>query len=437
MAFSSVHLSRRTQLDKLLDLLMASDNTYATHIRSINAKVPVQLPDVDAMGDISGTRTRRGGAFVLPIFRGRGQAGWSGAGPSTDRQGADDAIETQGALFQKLVTASTNLKTLSLTVLGHAFSVRPPLLTSLSATDVFSLQQSPFGGRHAGADFLDPVILATLSSIPTLRTLTLGTSIDFEELEVIMLGLPLLEELRLDGGFDSIDGRGAVSSTSPHLARLRKLTVGDGQQVPRDFSSVSDVQLAWLLEPAARSLHVLDITVMSMNPNAGFGAGGWGGGGGGGAQAPPFASGLFADMLVLMGPTLERLAIKDAQGGGAVRSFSYLSTARADSVSRSSTLRSITPRTTEPSTTPSPSAPRSTTSSSNSSIPVQLSSTPSAPPPLSNPSSSSAHPPERVRENWRAGSREEISLGNCRGSLLVGSLGGAECWVGVGGWGPM
>ena len=206
-----------------------------------------------------------------------------------------------------------------------------------------------------------------------------------------MLGLPLLEELRLDGGFDSIDGRGAVSSTSPHQARLRKLTVGDGQQVPRDFSSVSDVQLAWLLEPAATTLHVLDMTVMSMNPNGGFGAGGWGGGGGGGAQAPPFASGLFADLLVRMGPTLERLAIKDAQGGGAVRLSLFpvsVIVALIRSLLRSSHPRSTTLLTTATSTTPSPSAPLFASSSSNSNTPAPLSSTPSAPPPLSNPSSS-------------------------------------------------
>ena len=124
VAFSAVHLSRRTQLDKLLELLASSDNSLASHIRTLNAKVPAEQPDVDAMGDTRGTSLRRGGAFVLPLFRGQTTA-WNGAGPANERgKGSDDAAETQGALFQRLVLVSTNLKSLSLTVLGHAFSVR-------------------------------------------------------------------------------------------------------------------------------------------------------------------------------------------------------------------------------------------------------------------------------------------------------------------------
>ena len=65
--------------------------------------------------------------------------------------------------------------------------------------------------------------------------------------------------------------------------------------------------------------------------NGGGGLGGWGMGPGGvGAGGPPqpmppcFASGLFADLLVRMGPTIERLALRDLQAIGGVRSPPFL-----------------------------------------------------------------------------------------------------------------
>ena len=109
-------------------------------------------------------------------------------------------------------------------------------------------------------------------------------------------------------------------------ARLRTLVIGNGQTSYRDYTSITDVQLAFLLEPTVATMRHLDITIMSSAGGAG-GMAGWGGGGGGGANQvpipPSFASGLFADLLVRMGPRIERLALRDLQAFGGVRPPSH------------------------------------------------------------------------------------------------------------------
>lgn len=84
---------------------------------------------------------------------------------------------------------------------------------------------------------------------------------------------------------------------------------------------MTDVQLAWLLEPTVSSMRHLEITVMSMNVNNGI-AGGWGAAIGQ-AVPPAFASALFADQISRMGGTLERLAIRDLQHGDVVSCFAH------------------------------------------------------------------------------------------------------------------
>lgn len=157
----------------------------------------------------------------------------------------------------------------------------------------------------------------------SLTTLSLTFAVDFEELEVILAGLPALEALRLHA-VDNIAGAGTVTSTTPHPAtELRIFCLGDPTSF-RDFSSVTDVQLAWLLEPAARNrkLEVIEVNVMT-NGNGAWGGGGPGGawnmGGGAVAQgSPPFASRQFADLLVLTAPSLQRLILRDLQSTGLV-----------------------------------------------------------------------------------------------------------------------
>jgi hypothetical protein len=145
-----------------------------------------------------------------------------------------------------------------------------------------------------------------------LRSLTLGSCIDFEELEEIVKGLSALQHLYLEGGFDDINGQGTVSSTTPHSARLKTLLVG----TTRDYISITDIQLAWLIEPAVETLVQLDLSIISAN------GGQWANFAGAvAAPVPPcFASGLIADQVRRMA-RLEKLAFRDIQGLGALVCF--------------------------------------------------------------------------------------------------------------------
>ncbi|KAK4700300.1 hypothetical protein P7C70_g5946, partial [Phenoliferia sp. Uapishka_3] len=291
IAYASIHLRKKTQLPKLLEVLLKGGCRWAEHIVAVNVKLPVTAPDPSVVGSI---RSARGGGLARHMTAAYTWAQGSTQGSnSSSSQRIQDDTEPSTIQFSRLVAKAANLQTLTLTVIGFAYS-------------------APFGSRHQSTDFLDPAILATLSSISSLTSLTLGTSVDFEELEVILAGLPSLAELYLEGGFDDVNGRGVVTSSTNHSARLKTLVVGNPQTSYRDFTSITDGQLAWLLEPAVGSLKVLDLTIMS---NGGVGMGGWpiagAGGGAGGPVLPPcFASGLFADLLVRMGGTIERLSVQ-------------------------------------------------------------------------------------------------------------------------------
>lgn len=181
-----------------------------------------------------------------------------------------------------------------------------------------SIKQQGFSGRSSGgSEFLEPQMLHTLSHIELLRSLTLGTCVDFEELEVILLGLPLLEHLTLEAGFDDINGSGLVTSTEPHRCRLKTFIVGTGYPT-RDYTQVTETQLGWLVEPAADSLIQLELSILAINPAFPV----FGGVGGQVATPPCFASGILADSLGRM-TKLQRLLLKDSQNGGTV-SFSVL-----------------------------------------------------------------------------------------------------------------
>ena len=146
-----------------------------------------------------------------------------------------------------------------------------------------------------------------------------------------MNGLPNLETLSIRA-IDAISGSSAVSSTTPHPARkLRSFKFGDansnGPYNYQEYSSVSDVQLAWLLEPSVSNgnLKELEIAVLV---ELGVG-GGWppglpggpGGNFGQNAPAPPFASSTIADLLIRSGGNLERLILQDLGETGAVSFF--------------------------------------------------------------------------------------------------------------------
>ncbi|KAM0754460.1 hypothetical protein T439DRAFT_321501 [Meredithblackwellia eburnea MCA 4105] len=289
----SVHLRRPGPMEKLLEFVSQGGSKYAQCITAINIKLPVVTPDPTLVGTIS-RRGRSHGAFGWSSRR--GVAVDSTDGSSSSSLNADKQAEnlTPGGLFSKLVNSTPSLRELTLTVTGHTYSI-------------------PFGARHNTTDFLETPLLDSLTSLRTLTSLTLGTSIDFEELETIILGMPLLTHLNLDGGFDDVNGQGSVSSSSPHPAKLTTLVVASGRNNYRDYTSVTDTQLAWLLEPAVATLKVFEMTIMSPGAQgpAAFGFGVGGGAGGGGNPLPPcFASGLVADLIMGM-ESLERLVLRD------------------------------------------------------------------------------------------------------------------------------
>lgn len=166
-------------------------------------------------------------------------------------------------------------------------------------------------------------VLGALSSTRSLTNLNLNFSIDFEELELIMNGLPNLEDLSVRA-IEAISGSTAVGSTAPHPARnIRRFRLGDNSQTVYggpEYTAISDVQLAWLLEPAVAngSLKVLEVFIL-IDP----GLGGWNphgpGGQGANVNTPPFASSTIADLLVRCGGNLDRLVLQDLGQVGGVR----------------------------------------------------------------------------------------------------------------------
>jgi len=135
-----------------------------------------------------------------------------------------------------------------------------------------------------------------------------------------MNGLPNLESLSIRA-IDAISGSPAVNSTSPHPAKkIRHFKLGDANSGSpyhlQEYTSISDVQLAWLIEPAISNGTLKDLEVsILIDPGVG---GGWPpgipGGPGNFAQngtAPPFASSTFADLLIRCGSNLERLVVQD------------------------------------------------------------------------------------------------------------------------------
>ncbi|GAA5952944.1 hypothetical protein JCM21900_001525 [Sporobolomyces salmonicolor] len=297
VAFRTLHLHQGPQLADLLSLLTSRPELshLASHIRSISACI-APLPPADSSTSV-GERLRRPFAYRAAA-RPRGtRTGYSVRMSKTRGEGVGEGErESAGEMWSRLVALAGNVQKLRLRVIAsRRWGV-------------------PHGrGASSSADFLEAPVLACLSSTTTLRHLHLSFCIDFDELEVVLNALPSLESLTVRA-IDNISGAGTVASAGPHPARnLRSLKIGDmSSSSPyhiQDYSTLTDVQLCWLLEPAVESGALKEVeVVLLVDASAPFGRT-WnvllGGGGAavaaaGGANVlpPPFASGLFADLMI-------------------------------------------------------------------------------------------------------------------------------------------
>ncbi|GAA5915184.1 hypothetical protein JCM5296_007241 [Sporobolomyces johnsonii] len=299
VAFRTLHLNQGPQLADLLSLLTSRRELshLASHIHSISAFL-APLPPADASTG-AGDPLRRSFAYrAAPRLRGA-RAGSSVSVSKIQGEGGGLAErgerESAGEMWSRLVALAGNVQKLRLRIIaGRSWGV-------------------PLGrGASSSADFLEAPVLACLSSTATLRHLDLSFCIDFDELEVVLNALPALESLTVRA-IDNISGAGTVASAGPHPARnLRSLKIGDVSSASspyhiQDYSTLTDVQLCWLLEPAVESGALKEVeVVLLVDASAPFG-GPWGAllAGGGAAAAgganvppPPFASGLFADLMI-------------------------------------------------------------------------------------------------------------------------------------------
>ncbi|PRQ69956.1 hypothetical protein AAT19DRAFT_11609 [Rhodotorula toruloides] len=101
--------------------------------------------------------------------------------------------------------------------------------------------------RRNTPDYLSPALLAALTGLNQFRSLTFSCGIDFEDLEAILLNLPLLRDFAAQAISD-ISETGAISSSSAYPAsRLASFCVGRDRS--NSGSDVQPAQLAWLLGP--------------------------------------------------------------------------------------------------------------------------------------------------------------------------------------------
>ncbi|GAA6045646.1 hypothetical protein NBRC10513_005061 [Rhodotorula toruloides] len=121
--------------------------------------------------------------------------------------------------------------------------------------------------RRNTPDYLSPALLAALTGLNQFRSLTFSCGIDFEDLEAILLNLPLLRDFAAQAISD-ISETGAISSSSAYPAsRLASFCVGRDRS--NSGSDVQPAQLAWLLGPpcSARSLRELELRVCAEDVN--------------------------------------------------------------------------------------------------------------------------------------------------------------------------
>lgn len=126
-----------SQMAKLLRLFdsvsPAQATTWTEHIQAINAKVPVPAPDPTVVSPTRSTRfnvIRANGAAALVGGAWTIMGGTSSNGGASGSNGATGEDETPGGVFALLVKRASNLKTLELSVVGHAYSVRQVLRAS-------------------------------------------------------------------------------------------------------------------------------------------------------------------------------------------------------------------------------------------------------------------------------------------------------------------
>ncbi|GAA6005835.1 hypothetical protein JCM11491_004027 [Sporobolomyces phaffii] len=319
VAFRHVYIYQGPQLAELLSGLAESPSLgrAAPSILAISATLAPpgsnEAPSNSAGPSITlnrmlGRITARRGRPSTPVSFGGARTKPDAEGGSSGG-GKGGEGKTPAEMWSQIVEMCPNIKKLKLRILPS------------------SSRWAGFSRSPSMTEFLDAAVLGTLSSTHGLKTLNLAFSIDFEELEVIMNGLPNLESVSIRA-IDAISGSAAVSSTGPHPAQnIRYFKLGDSNSNSpyniQEYTSISDVQLAWILEPAvaSASLRELDVSIL-IDPGIG---GGWPPGLPGGpanfganANSPPFASSTIADLLIRCGDNLERLALRDLAETGSM-----------------------------------------------------------------------------------------------------------------------
>ncbi|KAK9898336.1 hypothetical protein P389DRAFT_32369 [Cystobasidium minutum MCA 4210] len=144
--------------------------------------------------------------------------------------------------------------------------------------------------RDERVTFMRTAVLETLSAA-ALVSLDIDCMILFLHLEDLLLNTSSLQSLRITGGIDNADGRDIMPARE-HNNKFRHFLV----LANRLYGRLERQQLCWLLRPAIGHLVSLELMLPHTSQT-------WAG------ARQPFASTLFADLLVLLAPTLSRLKI--------------------------------------------------------------------------------------------------------------------------------
>ncbi|GAA5892973.1 hypothetical protein JCM6882_006907 [Rhodosporidiobolus microsporus] len=322
VAFNHLHIHHGLGLVKLNKLLGDNDDLakeIAPQIKSLDVLLPTaEIEDDPTVFDNFGPTpsNRRGGRRAAPRSNWRVVGG--GGGSSGVGKVDDDEKRDAGEEFLKLAQKTANLQSLKLRIVpmedGYVGGMAPyaDFLETVCFKPSFSSSSLPANIVVYAAQS----VFRALTSLATLRSLTLLFTVDFEELESILASMPNLETLKIDS-LDNVSNSNGVVSTSPNPAsRLHTVHVGNIRQPAT--SSLSGAQLTWLLEPSvdAGALRDLQVCLVSQFATmAGVFGGIFGGGGGAAAGAPPFAFASFADLLTRCS-ALERLVLYDMSLAG-------------------------------------------------------------------------------------------------------------------------
>ncbi|KAG0149521.1 hypothetical protein CROQUDRAFT_669206 [Cronartium quercuum f. sp. fusiforme G11] len=184
-----------------------------------------------------------------------------------------------------------------------------------------SLSILPIGQSHGGyggglsglgfsLDGLEGELLSSICWLSSLTSLMLRQAIDFSELEVLLPCLPELKELRLQGGFQNIDGQTHVNPDAVHSCKLKHFIL-----YLASTNLISSAQLDWILSLSAGTIVELDMVFWTRPDVNGM----WGGmmvkGGRDNVQTR-WVSKTLADLLIKLGPMLHVLVIRGCSFAG-------------------------------------------------------------------------------------------------------------------------